>query len=124
MKKYSVFDLSVVKVNRGNGTYQYFICKQNIITKAYIEIFTNTNIDVVDPFDVEPLSNYYSVFAAYNYGMHKPLMLTKKDLLKRYNEINYVNLLLECDNELVEKELKSRGIFEESKIYKKSKQYI
>lgn len=29
MKKYSVFDLEVVKVAKENNTYQYFICKHN-----------------------------------------------------------------------------------------------
>jgi len=120
MKKYSVFELSVIKVSRHNDTYQYFICKQDIVTKAYTEIFTNDKIEITDPLDVEPLSNYYSTLSICNWKTKRPLMLTKKELLKKYNEINYVNLLLQSDNETIEKELKSRGIFEKSKIYKKS----
>ena len=119
MKKYDVFDLSVVKVNRGNDTYQYFICKQDILTESYIEIFSNTEIEVTDSKNVEPLSKYYSIMGVINFKTGKHLMLTKGDLLKKYNSINYVNLLLEIDEEIVETELDSRNLFEESKTYKK-----
>ena len=120
MKKYNVFELSVGRISRGNGTYQYFICKQDSIKTVYTEIFTDDKIVITDPLDVEPLSNYYSLLAVCNWKTKKPLMLTKKELLQKYNEINYVNLLLQTDNETIENELESRGIFEESKIYKKS----
>ena len=124
MKKYNVFSLKVVKVSRGNGTYQYFICTYNYlgVEKIYKEIFTGEVINVNDNSFVEPLSNYYSLLGVCDYTnrtKHKPLMLSLKSLLDKYNEINYVNYNLETDEEIIQKELEQRGLFEESKIYRK-----
>ena len=47
-------------------------------------------------------------------------MLSMVSLLEKYNEINYVNYNLETDEEIIKEELENRGIYEESKIYKKS----
>lgn len=118
MKKFNIFKLSVVKCNRGNDTYQYFICKNNFDSDIYTEVFTNEKIKVSDTSLVEPLCNYYSLLTRCNYQTRKPLMLSKKDLLEKYNDINYVNLNLEIDEETIECELQERGIFEQSKVYK------
>lgn len=119
MKIYSVFELNVVKVDRGNDTYQYFICEKDIIPNNYIEIFSKEKIKNIDECAVEPLSNYYSLFEQYNYKKRKPLRIDMKELFKKYNEINYVKLNLELDEETIEKELTNRGIFQKSKVYKK-----
>ena len=122
MKKYNIFELSVVKYNRGNDTYNYFICKHNPIFDVYVEIFTKEKMKIEDKSLVEPLSNYYSVLAVFNYKKRLPLMLNEKDLFEKYNDINDINLKLEADdleeNEI--EELKNRGIFEKSRVYKKS----
>jgi len=119
VKIYSVYELSVVKIDRDNGTHQYFICEKDIIPNNYIEIFSKEKIKNIDESAVEPLSNYYSLLVQCNYKKGKPLKLDIKDLFKKYNEINYVKLNLELDEEIIEKELTERGIFERSKVYKK-----
>lgn len=125
MKKYNVFALSVVKQNRGNNTYQYFICEHDIYEDNYSEVFTKAVIKVNDEDRkelVEPLWKYYPPIAVYDYTSkkRKPLMLSMVSLLEKYNEINYVNYNLETDEEIIKEELENRGIYEESKIYKKS----
>ena len=87
MKKYSVYDLFVVEVLNGDDVH-YFICKYSIIKKAYIEIFTNNKVEVLDNSNIEPLANYYSPLARRNYTTGKPLMLNKQDLLRDYIFIN------------------------------------
>lgn len=120
MKKlYSVFELYVVKVNRGNNTNQYFICTKDKFREEYIEIFTKTKIKVDNKLNIEDLSNYYSLLSICDFKTKKPLMLTEKELLYKYNEINYVNTLKEHNDEKIKEELEKRGIFEESLVYKK-----
>lgn len=87
MKKYSVFSLYVIKIEKDHEV-QYFICKRNDRTNTYIEVFTNEKITIEDKNCVEPLSNYYSILALRKYPAGKPLMLDKKDLLRKYLEIN------------------------------------
>lgn len=117
MKKYNIFELRVVKQNRGNDTYQYFICKYVVLSDMYIEVFTGEKMKIEDKSLVEPLTNYYSILSVRNYKTGKPLMLTKKDLLSIYNDINYVNYNLETDEEIIENELQQRGIYENSRVY-------
>lgn len=83
MKKYNVFQLLVVKV----GDY-YFICEKLFDDKTYREIFTKEKIKMLDSQNIEPLKNYYSLLAIMNYTTREPLMLTKKELLVKYVEIN------------------------------------
>lgn len=125
MKKYNVFALSVVKQNRGNDTYQYFICEHDIYEDNYREVFTKTIIKVNDEDKerlVGPLWKYYPPIAVCDYTCkkRKPLMLSVASLLEKYNEINYVNYNLETDEEIIKEELENRGIYEESKIYNKT----
>jgi len=87
MKKYSVYSLYVVKIQNDKDTH-CFICKLNELTDTYVEIFTNEKIKVVNNSSVEPLSNYYSILEQCNYKTGKPLMLSKKDLLRKYITIN------------------------------------
>ena len=103
MKKYSVFDFYVVKVEKGDNKF-YFICKfyaQN----TYKEIFTKEKICVKDKSYVERLSDYYSPIAICSYNKEKlsskPLMLSRKDLLYKYIEINKIQLMdkLQADEE-------------------------
>ena len=119
MKKYSVFDLDVVKVAIRDGTHQYFICKHNEFSDVYVEIFTKMKIRKDKILEVESLSEYYSLLERCNYTTGKPLVLPLSALFSKYNEINYVNLYLDTDEETIKTELNKRGIFEKSKIYKK-----
>ena len=87
MKKYNVFDLYVVEVQKDFQSY-FFLCKYNKGKDVYIEIFTNEKIKTSNSIKVESLSTYYSVFTRYNYKTGKPLMIDKKELLKQYIAIN------------------------------------
>jgi len=87
MKKYSVYSLYVVKVQNGNDTH-YLICKHNELSDVYVEVLTNEKIKLDNNSIVEPLSNYYSILAQCNYTTGKPLMLDKKELLRKYITIN------------------------------------
>ncbi len=61
MKKYSVFELWVVKTDG-----YYFICEKLFDDKTYWEIFTKEKIKVLDSQNIEPLKNYYSLLAIMN----------------------------------------------------------
>ena len=87
MKKYNIYSLYVVEVQNGNDT-QYLICKHNELSNTYVEIFTNEKVKVTNNSSVEQLSNYYSVLAQCNYTTGKPLMLDKKEILRKYITIN------------------------------------
>lgn len=119
MKKYNVYDLRVVKLINNNQPFQYFICEYNEIFNVYKEIFSDTKLKPEELSDVSPLRAHYSMLEIENYNSGKPLMLSKKDLLAKYNEINYVKFLLSNDEEKMQTELEKRGILEKSKIYNK-----
>lgn len=88
MRKYSVYNLKVVKVETSTNT-KYLICRYNNLTQEYIEVLTGQKIEVKNSENVEPLSNYYSVLGLHCYGMPgSKLELTKKDILNKYLEIN------------------------------------
>ena len=78
MKKYNIYSLYVVEVQNGNDT-QYLICKHNELSNTYVEIFTNEKVKVTNNSSVEQLSNYTT---------GKPLMLDKKEILRKYITIN------------------------------------
>ena len=83
MKKYNVFDLWVVKADD-----YYFICEKLFDENTYREIFTKEKVEVLDNENLEPLKNYYSLLVIMNYVTGEPLILTKKELLVKYAEIN------------------------------------
>lgn len=87
MKKYNVFSLYVVEVQHDSDTH-YLICKRNELSNTYTEIFTNEKIKVTDSSMIESLSSYYSPLGVCNYTTGKPLMLDKKELLRKYIIIN------------------------------------
>jgi len=85
MKKYSVLNLYVVK----KGNYK-FICER-ILPNEYREVLTKEKLVLESNDSVEYLANYYSVLAIATYKdgrVSNPLMLTKKDILRKYIEIN------------------------------------
>lgn len=86
MKKYSLYDLKVIMVVSSDST-RYLICKYNYFNDTYVEIFTGEKIIISDRSRVEPLSNYYSTFEE-DYTTGRPLVIDKKDLLKKYIDIN------------------------------------
>ena len=87
MKKYSVFSLYVLKKDNHK-----FIC-QKIFDNEYREILTKTKMFVDNNKNVESLTNWYSLatiafFDFDNNTIKNPKMLTKKDILLKYLEIN------------------------------------
>ena len=85
MKKYSVLCLYVVKKENHK-----FICEK-ILPNEYREVLTKEKLILEEKDNVEYLANYYSVLAiaTYKYGrVSNPLMLSKKDILRKYIEIN------------------------------------
>lgn len=88
MKKYSVYSLYVVQVGKGKQA-RYFICEQPILfSNIYKEVFTKQKIKVDDESCVERLSNFYSILEQFSFATGKVLMLSKKQLLLKYVEIN------------------------------------
>ena len=88
MKKYSVFSLYVVQVGTGKRAH-YFICEQQILfSNTYIEIFTKQKIKLDNEVFVKRLSDFYSILERCNFSTGEVLMLTKKQLLLKYIEIN------------------------------------
>lgn len=87
MKKYNIFSLFVVEVQYNNENH-YLICKYSVLNNTYTEIFTNEEIKVIDNSKITPLSSYYSPLGVCDYSTGKPLMLNKKDLLRKYITIN------------------------------------
>ena len=85
MKKYNVFCLWVVE-KPGHK----FICER-IINDVYREVLTKEELILEENDKVKPLTRYYSILAVATYKNGKilnPLMLTKKDILLKYIEIN------------------------------------
>lgn len=108
MKKYNVYNLYVVEIQKNNDTH-YFICKRSHLNNNYIEIFTNEKMEITNNTKIELLSNYFPNLMSNNYTIGKPLMMDKKELLTKYIEINrlekdslctYDNILDEEINEL------------------------
>ena len=87
MRKYSVYNLKVVKVETSTNT-KYLICRYNNLTKEYIEVLTGEKIEVKKSENAEPLSNYYSILYLTAFDKTEILELTKKDILDKYLEIN------------------------------------
>lgn len=85
MKKYNVFYLWVVE----KDGYK-FICER-IYDNRYKEVLTKEDVIVEENDKVKSLTRYYSILevATYKNGqILDPLMLTKKDILLKYIEIN------------------------------------
>lgn len=85
MKKYSVFSLYVVEKEEHK-----FICER-IIDNEYREVLTKEKLVLEENDKVKSLTRYYPILdiATYKDGqILNPLMLTKKDILLKYNEIN------------------------------------
>ena len=85
MKKYNVFCLWVVE-KPGHS----FICER-IINDEFREVLTKEELIIEENDKVKPLNRYYSILEVATYKNGKilnPLMLTKKDVLLKYIEIN------------------------------------
>ena len=85
MKKYNVFSLYVVEKDNHK-----FICER-IIDNEFSEVLTKEKLLLEENDKVKPLTKYYSILAVATYKNGKilnPLMLTKKDILLKYIEIN------------------------------------
>ena len=85
MKKYNVFCLYVIEKDNHK-----FICER-IIDNEYKEVLTKEELILEENDKVKPLTRYYSILAVATYKngqILNPLMLTKKDILLKYIEIN------------------------------------
>ncbi|MBR6690520.1 MAG: hypothetical protein IKL65_04240 [Bacilli bacterium] len=87
MKKYSVFRLYVVEKDGHK-----FICER-IYSYEYREVLTKEKLILEENDKVESLTNWYAlaVIGFFDLGYNiitNPLMLTKKDVLYKYIEIN------------------------------------
>lgn len=85
MKKYNVFMLYVIKKENHK-----FICER-IIDNEFREVLTKEKLLLEENDKIESLTEYYSILAIAKYKNGKilnPLMLTKKDILLKYIEIN------------------------------------
>lgn len=93
MKKYSVYDLYVVNVEKESASYK-FICKKNLFNDGtYTEILTGENIVQNSRGNIQPLASFYPPIATHDIKSGKPLMLDKMDILKKYLDINSENII-------------------------------
>ena len=83
MKKYSAFNLYVIKINK-----KKFICECIIPGEKYREILTGRKIDLKDKYVVEKLSDYYSILEVVCCKENEMLRLTKDNILSKYIDIN------------------------------------
>lgn len=95
MRKYDVFNLSVVK-KIVNNHFHYLICK-NDNKDNYVEVLTGHKVIVADEKCVKPLSKYYSDITLYGVSTDKHLMLTRQDILKKYIDINVNQAIYEYE---------------------------
>lgn len=85
MEKYNVFSLYVVEKEEHK-----FICER-IIDNEFREVLTKEKLILEDNDKIESLTRCYSILGVATYKDGKilnPLMLTKKDILLKYIEIN------------------------------------
>ena len=85
MKKYNVFSLYVIEKDNHK-----FICER-IIDNEFREVLTKEKLVLEENDKIKPLTRYYSILAVATYKNGKilnPLMLSKKDILLKYIEIN------------------------------------
>ena len=87
MKKYTLEDLLVVRVERGSNQ-SYYICRHSKVGNDYIEVLSNHKIMVDNILQVEPLSNYFSILASPKIDFTSNIMLDKKEILNKTLEIN------------------------------------
>lgn len=104
MKKYNVYDLKVIKIGSGDNIYN-LICNYDEFTDTYVEIFTNEKIKISDRTSIVPLSSYYySLVEKWDYVSRKPLLVNKRDLLKKYIDINCCNHIQQDEDQNFKKE--------------------
>lgn len=85
MKKYNVFSLYVIEKDNHK-----FICER-IIDNEFREVLTKEKLVLEENDKIKSLTKYYSILAVATYKngqILNPLMLTKKDILLKYIEIN------------------------------------
>lgn len=85
MKKYNVFNLYVIEKDNHK-----FICER-VIDNEFKEVLTKEKLVLEENDKVKSLTRYYSILAVATYKNGRilnPLMLTKKDILLKYIEIN------------------------------------
>lgn len=94
MRKYNVLLLYVVEYKG-----KKFICESWRNNSEYIEVLTRRVFKEKDEIKLEKLSEYYPILAIMNYETKEPLLLSKKDILNKYIDINS-GLELQETNEL------------------------
>lgn len=107
MVSYNVNNLKVLKVKTRTNIH-YLICKFNKMTHTYTEVLTNKKVEKSDVIEEKPLADYCSDIMDQSFTPRNPLMLDKKALLSKYEEINS-GLALE-KSEKISKEKNKRFI--------------
>lgn len=98
MKKYNVIDLYVIEKKKNK-----FICER-YYENEYIEVLTKEKIKVNNE-KVERLIEYYSILERICLDSKKPLLLTKKDVLLKYLQINKIQ-----KEEKIDKKVKDMNV--------------
>ena len=88
MKMFKLDELYVIKT-KDNNEITYKICKKNNLFQTYIDVLTEEKIKSY--FLIEPLSKYFNIAEKFDYKTGKYIKLSKKDILKKYKEINELN---------------------------------
>ena len=85
MKLYNVFSLYVITIDG-----QKYICEEISKGKVYKEVLTKRKINLNGKMRLQGLSDYYSLFEAFNFSTREALVLTKTDILNKYININII----------------------------------
>ena len=88
MKMFKLDELYVIKTE-DNNEITYKICKKNNLFQTYIDVLTEEKIKSY--FLIEPLSKYFNIDEKFDHKTGKYVKLSKKDILKKYKEINELN---------------------------------
>lgn len=119
-KVYSIDKYCYIEVDRNvgkSGYKRYYICKYNIVTNLFVELFTQEKIKGKYVKNIAPLYNNDICKKYINYADSKKV--SSFNLLKIYNELNKLNIINNYTEDDIVEELKDNGVYEESKIYQK-----
>ena len=114
---YFLDNLYAVKIKNKDNLYTNLICEiyyKSNRTSFYKEIFIDEKITYDN-------KNIVSVKKLNSIIKNIPFNLTRKELFDIYNNLNSTEMMLNCTDEIIEENLKKKGLFEQSKLYQKKK---
>lgn len=120
VKMYSLDKYCYIEVERNVGRSKYsknYICKYNTVTNQFIEFFTHEKINSKYVKSITPICNNDICNKYMNYASSKKV--SAFNLLKIYNELNKLDIINNYTEDDIVEELKNKGVYEESKMYKK-----